>query len=327
MNEELISVIVPAYNCAAWLPGCLDSLLAQTYANLEIVAVNDGSSDRTGEILEEYAARDSRIRPIHKENGGVTSARLRGVKEARGRWIGFADGDDEAEPEMFERLLRNAREYDADISHCGFRVLYPDGYEEFLHNTGELRIQDRQTALRDLLEEKIVEPSLCSKLFRRELFAELDQIMDPSVKNNEDMLMNYYLFSQADRAVFEDFCPYHYLIHPGSASRKKLDEHMIYDPIRVRRIILEHCAPEIRDEARRALARMCLVSYRQILAETGGGYEEDKKRVRALIRDQIPHAGVLPKRNGLVVRVIGCAPWAFDLLYRIYVCLTGAGKE
>lgn len=327
MNEELISVIVPAYNCAAWLPGCLDSLLAQTYSNLEIVAVNDGSSDRTGEILEEYAARDSRIRPIHKENGGVTSARLRGVKEARGRWIGFADGDDEAEPEMFERLLRNAREYDADISHCGFRVLYPDGNEEFLHNTGELRIQDRQTALRDLLEEKIVEPSLCSKLFRRELFAELDQIMDPSVKNNEDMLMNYYLFSQADRAVFEDFCPYHYLIHPGSASRKKLDEHMIYDPIRVRRIILEHCAPEIRDEARRALARMCLVSYRQLVLEPKEEYREDLRKVRERIRQQLPYAAVLPKRNELLVRLISAAPWVFDGPFQLYARLTGAGRK
>ena len=327
MNKELISVVVPAYNCAPWLGACLDSLLAQTCRDLEIVVVDDGSRDDTWQILTEYAARDSRIRPIHQENGGVTSARLRGVAESTGRWIGFADGDDVLESQMYQRLLENALNHDADISHCGFQVNYPDGSMEQLHGTGILKMQDRQTALRDLLEEKIVEPSLCSKLFKRELFAGLEEKMDPSVKNNEDMLMNFYLFQQAETAVFEDICPYHYLIHPGSASRRKLNDHMIYDPIRVRQIILDHCEPEMEDDARRALARMCLVAYRQLAVEAPGEYREDRKKVRELIRQQLPYTAVLPKRNGVLVLLISHAPWAFNFAYRLYARLTGAGKE
>lgn len=327
MNKELISVVVPAYNCAPWLGACLDSLLAQTYDNLEIVVVDDGSMDDTWQILTGYAARDSRIRPVHKENGGVTSARLRGIREAKGQWIGFVDGDDVLEPQMYGHLLGNAQEHGGQISHCGFQVNYPDGGIEYQHGTGILNVQDRQTALRDLLEEKIVEPSLCSKLFKRELFEGLEEKMDPSIKNNEDMLMNYYLFEQAEKAVFEDVCPYHYLIHPGSASRRKLNDHLIYDPIRVRQIILEHCTPDLKDDARRALARMCLVSYRQLVLEDPEEYRQDIQNVRTLIRQQLPFAGLLPKRNGMLVRLISHAPWVFDGLYRIVARLTGAGKE
>ena len=118
MNGKL-SVIVPAYNNALWLPRCLDSILSQTYSDLEVLVVDDGSKDNTPEVLREYEARDSRIRGIRKENGGVTSARLRGLAEATGDWIGFVDADDEIEPQMYGRLMENARKYHADISHCG----------------------------------------------------------------------------------------------------------------------------------------------------------------------------------------------------------------
>ena len=118
MEGETISVIIPAYNVAPWLPRCLDSVLAQTYSKLEIIVVDDGSADNTRQVMEDYAARDGRIRPIFKENGGVTSARLAGVAAATGEWVGFADGDDAIDPDMYRHLLENAHAYGADISHC-----------------------------------------------------------------------------------------------------------------------------------------------------------------------------------------------------------------
>lgn len=195
MSGDLISVIVPAYNNAPWLPRCLDSLLAQTGVELEIIVVNDGSTDETEAVLDGYAAEHDRVRAVHKENGGVTSARLRGVREASGSWIGFVDGDDEIEPQMYFRLLTNAHTFDADISHCGHQIHFPDGRVEYVHNSGELRQQDKLTGLRDLLDGGAVESSLCTKLYRRALFSGLEEKIDLSVKNNEDFLMNYYLFS------------------------------------------------------------------------------------------------------------------------------------
>ena len=103
----MISIIIPAYNIQDYLGATLDSVLAQTYENLEIIVVNDGSRDNTADVIDSYAARDRRIKAIHKENGGVTSARLRGVAEATGAYIGFVDGDDYIEPQMYARLMEN----------------------------------------------------------------------------------------------------------------------------------------------------------------------------------------------------------------------------
>lgn len=321
MGEDLISVIVPAYNNAPWLPRCLDSLLAQTYSNLEIIVVNDGSVDDTKAVLDEYTARDSRIRAIHKENGGVTSARLRGVKEAAGSWIGFMDGDDEIEPQMYGRLLENARTYAADISHCGHQVLFPDGRISYVHNSGELRQQDRLTGLRDLLDGGLIESSLCTKLFRRELFRGLEAWMDPAIKNNEDFLMNYYLFAQAEGAVFEDVCPYHYVLRHGSASYRQFNEHSLLDPIRVRKRILEACSPEIRKDARRALLRNCLFVYGMLSLNLDHQYDDYRKQVRQVLIEQKEYFSLLSARNRLLAKMICAAPWTFHAAYGLYVKL------
>ena len=257
--DNRISVIVPAYNAAVRLSESIDSLLAQTCKNMEILVVDDGSTDDTPRVLSEYGEK---IRVIRQENAGVTTARLAGVSAAAGDWIGFLDADDVAEPQMYGRLLENALQYGADISHCGFQENYEDGKTVCTHNTGAIRQQDRLTALRELLEEAEIEPALCTKLFRRELFEGLTERMDRSVRNNEDMLMNYYLFQKAEKAVYEDVSPYHYQIRRGSASRRKPNEHLLYDPIRVRKIILADCGEELRQDAVRALVRICRYSCR-----------------------------------------------------------------
>ena len=321
MTEQKISVIVPAYNLEAYLPRCLDSILAQTYENIEILAVDDGSVDGTYAIAREYAARDSRVKAIHQENGGVTSARLRGVAEATGDWIGFIDGDDEIEPQMYQRLLENALAQDADISHCGYQRNYPDGRVEYHYNSGQLRPQDRLTGLRDLLEERLVEPGLCSKLFRRELFAHLAEKMDPSIKNNEDMLMNYYLFAQARSSVYEDVCPYHYILRENSASRRKLNDHRIYDPIRVRQIILEQCDEALKEDATQALLRVLLYIYALATVERGNGCAAYRREIRGWLLGYKPYFGALGRRNRVLAAMICYAPWAFHIAFSAYVAL------
>ena len=135
MPENKISVVVPAYNLAEYLPRCLDSILAQSHRNLEVIVVDDGSQDDTYAVLQDYISRDSRVKAIYKENGGVTSARLRGIREASGKWIGFVDGDDEIEPQMYARLLEKAQSCGADISHCGYQRIFANGNIEYHYNT------------------------------------------------------------------------------------------------------------------------------------------------------------------------------------------------
>ncbi|MBO7334370.1 MAG: glycosyltransferase, partial [Lachnospiraceae bacterium] len=117
---ELISVIVPVFEVEKYLKECIESILNQTYTNLEIILVDDGSPDKCGEICEEYAKTDNRIIVIHHENKGLSSARNRGLDIATGDYIGFVDSDDKIAPDMFEILLNNLKQYDADISICGF---------------------------------------------------------------------------------------------------------------------------------------------------------------------------------------------------------------
>ncbi len=316
---QRISVVVPAYNIGQYLSRCLDSLLAQTWENLEVVVVNDGSRDDTAEVLDRYAAKYPNIKAIHKENGGVTSARLRGATEATGDWIGFMDGDDEIEPEMFERLLRNALASDAQISHCGHKVVFPDGRISYVHNSGILKVQDRLTGVRDLLDGGLVESSLCTKLYRRELFEGLAAWMDPDIKNNEDYLMNYYLFARAEKAVFEDVCPYRYILRHGSASYQAFNEKSLFDPIRVRQKILEDCGEELREDARRALLRNLLFIYGQLAMNLDRQYDNYRSRVRALLQEQKPYFGLLSARNKVLAHMVCRAPWSFHLAFRLYV--------
>lgn len=318
---ELLSIVVPAYNLGAYLPRCLDSILNQTYENLEVIVVDDGSADDTRTVLTAYAATHDRVYAIFQENQGVTAARLRGVAEAKGEWIGFIDGDDEIEPQMYARLLENARENGAEISHCGHQVLFPGGRVEKVHGTGVLRPQDQETALRDLLDGGMIEGSLCTKVFRRELFAGLEDWMDPTIRNNEDLLMNFYLFGNAARAVYEDVCPYHYILRHGSASYNRYNEHSLFDPIRVRQKMLDRCPPALQDDGRRALLRNCLFAYGQTAVQKKEERERFAPRIRQILAEQKAYFPLLSTRNRILANMILRAPWSFHLAYGLYVKL------
>lgn len=123
MNNNLISVIVPVYNLENYIERCLKSIQNQTYSNIEIIVVDDGSIDDSWNVINRIAKEDNRIIPVHKENGGVSSARMLGLDNANGEWIGFVDGDDEIEEDMYEVLINNAFECNADISHCGYKMI------------------------------------------------------------------------------------------------------------------------------------------------------------------------------------------------------------
>lgn len=319
--EPILSVIVPSYNNAPWLPRCLDSILDQSFRDLEIIVVDDGSADESPAVIREYERKDSRIRGFFQENAGVTAARLAGVAQAAGSWITFVDSDDVIEPDMYRRLLTNAEQYNADITHCGQKMIYPDGHVDYYYNTGEKWQQDRIRGIRELLEEKRIEPGLCNKVFRRELFRGLEDRMDKTIKNNEDLLMNYYLFSRAEISVFEDFCPYRYLIREGSASRRKLNGNLIHDPIKVKEIILNTCVPEVKDDALRAMAETCLYVYAKLALDGDRALDEHRQAVRQKILALKSHRAILPKKNALLVSLVCISPAAFRLVYRIYALL------
>ena len=234
-----ISLVIPVYNLEGYLPATLDSVLAQTYENLEIIVVNDGSADGTAAVMEAYAAKDVRIKALHQANAGVSAARLRGIAEATGEYIGFVDGDDFVEPEMFEKLLRNAQEHCADISHCGYRMVFPSGRVDWYYNTGRREVLRGTAGCSSLLDAAYIEPALVNKLYRKELFAGLAEWLDCTIRINEDLLMNFYLFRRAEVCIYEDICLYHYVPRKGSAATSRLNEHKLKDPLKVLHHLME----------------------------------------------------------------------------------------
>lgn len=324
MNEKFkISIVIPIYNLQDELLRCVDSIKKQTHKNIEIILVDDGSNDNTCEVIRRLVESDKRIISIYKKNGGVTSARMEGIKQATGDYIGFVDGDDEIEANMYEVLLANAIKYQADISHCGYQMVFADGRVHYFYNTGRFVEQDKLTGVKDLLSGVVVEPGLCNKLYRRELFdCLLDTgVMDMSIKINEDLLMNFHLFRRANKSVFEDRCPYHYIVRATSASRQKLNEHKIYDPIRVKQIILAYCDANMKEAAVKALLTTCVYGYCTLVLEKKG-YIKEQSDIRGVIEKYFSYVERLPKRTRVLAQCIVKIPRLFDILYPIYVvCL------
>lgn len=319
MQNDLISIIVPVFNLENELPRCLNSILAQTYQNIEIIVVDDGSSDNSADVMRLYASKDRRVKPVFQANGGVTSARLHGVKESSGQWIGFVDGDDEIELDMYEHLLGNAVTYHADISHCGYQMCFEDGRIHYFHNTGLLAQQDKTTALKELLSGSRIEPGLWNKLFHKNLFYSLlhEGIMPLDIKINEDLLMNYFLFSAAEQTVFEDWCPYHYIVRGASASRAKLNKRKIYDPIKVKEIIRKDAPAELYDAARQAYINTCINTYHALLG-SDAEYRKDLNFVRNLIAEESDVFSTLGKKRKLMANMITHAPGIYQPLYAAY---------
>lgn len=229
----LISIIIPVYNLENYIERCLKSVINQTYSNIEIIIVNDGSTDNSGNIIDEFAKKDSRIKVLHKENTGVSDTRNRGLEIAKGDYIGFVDGDDEISNNMYQRLLENMKKYDADISHCGFDYITPSKKINF-HGTGKILKQSNLKGLISLLKGIEFEPSTCTKLFSKNIIKGIQYPTD--LKINEDLLFNVYAFNKSKTIIYEDVSLYKYY-DTVTTDRKKYKEDNIYDVVKVASIV------------------------------------------------------------------------------------------
>lgn len=285
-NNIKISLIVPCYNIRKYLPRCIESILAQTYKNLEIILISDGSTDGTDEVIREYAKKDSRIIPIFKQNLGVSDTRNRGLDIATGDYIGFVDGDDYIEPEMYETLLKNAIENNADISHCGYQMVFPSRVD-YYYNTGKKVIQDNKKGIRDIIVGDYVEPGIWNKLYRLNTLKELR--MPPDIKINEDVIFNFYAFVNSQKSVYEDLPFYHYILRKGSAATCKINQNKLFDPVRVRKEIFEYSLKNLDNEIQSVAYSSYLNSiinlYRVVSNSKLKEYKEDSFILKKQIKE------------------------------------------
>ncbi len=214
MSQPLISIIVPIYKVESLLDTCVRSLIAQTYTNTEIILVDDGSPDRCGELCDEWAEKDARIRVVHKENGGLSDARNAGLAMATGEYIGFVDSDDWIEPRMYELLYNALCETDADIAECD-RDDFSDEHPAtpFTAEAITKHVYTAEQALAELIVDGALRQTVWNKLYRAELVTDP---LFPVGKLNEDEFWTYKVFGQANTIVHIDAKLYHYYQREGS---------------------------------------------------------------------------------------------------------------
>lgn len=213
-SEDLVSVVIPVYNVEQFLPACLDSVLRQTHQNLEILLVNDGSRDGSGQICEDYAARDSRIRLIHQENQGLSGARNTGIRAATGKYITFVDSDDMLHRDMICYLLRLMHGHQADLSASQMCLVDEHGAPMADGATAINRVlHGKKVCMDALVRSGDLEVCACGKLYRTEMFRE---VAYPLGKYHEDVFTTYRLVAQCSRIAIGSRKLYLYRQRGGS---------------------------------------------------------------------------------------------------------------
>lgn len=217
MTNELISIIVPVYKVEKYLERCVRSILNQSYRNLEIILVDDGSPDMCGQICDEMASLDNRIKVYHKENGGISDARNYGVERANGEYIGFVDSDDYIHERMYEELYKAIKKSSTLIVECGLTRIYKN--KERPHYIGEdyFLVINRQGYLKEFLENKRVYGSVWCKLIHKDI---AKRIKFPTGKIYEDAFYNLELIKHVDSYTLISGNYYYYYMREGSITTK-----------------------------------------------------------------------------------------------------------
>lgn len=220
-ETPLVSIIVPVYQVKEYIGECVESLLAQTYTNLEILLVDDGSTDGSGEICDEYAAKDSRVRVVHQKNQGAAGARNTGLNLAVGEYVAFVDSDDVITCTYVKELYRLIKKYHADIAACA----YARDEKEKGSNISELCMSSEQMLRQWHGKYKKWETTPCNKLYCRELFEggrRGEMVRFPLGRRHEDVLISHLLVNNAERIVLTTQVLYIYRTRPGSCSTQIL---------------------------------------------------------------------------------------------------------
>ncbi len=252
-----ISVIVPVYNVEHYLDRCIQSIVSQTYTNLEIILVDDGSEDHCPATCDDWTIRDERIKTIHKENGGLSDARNIGMLAATGEYIAFVDSDDWIAPRMLELLFNAMQEDKSDIAACAVEMVWEDDTPSCLLTVKTKALLSREEAQRALLNETLLKHPVWYKLYKRELICD---ILFKVGKYHEDIFWSYQAIGKANSVSLIDIVGYYYTQRANSImgqgySLKRLDA---LEAIEERYAYIKSEFPALECEARLSILSNCI---------------------------------------------------------------------
>lgn len=313
--EDLISIIVPIYNAEKYISRCIDSLLNQTYKNIEIILINDGSQDNTYDIIKEYEAKYDFIFCIHTENKGVSHARNLGMKKAKGRYITFVDADDALFSDGLEKLFNLMTKCNPDVA-IGTGIRLKDDKESILYKeSNQISLWEEDTIMVYLLNNHSSSQSVCRKLYKKEA---LDNIFfEEGRKVNEDVFFIFECFRNCKKIAYQDIMVYKCYLTPDSASRSEFSEKyfdILYFADKKIEIINKNYPqfkkkiPEVKMRANLSLLMLLRKTYKKKYL----CYQKEcLKTIRALIKEFTP-------KNRFEKRAIFIVKYRFFWLYKLY---------
>lgn len=278
--NPLISVIVPIYNVEKYLARCVDSIVNQTYKNLEIILVDDGSPDLCPQMCDDYAKKDSRIKVVHKKNGGLSDARNAGMAVATGEYISFIDSDDYVSDDFFECLLDVMNKENSDIAECSVVKFYEDNrFDEFSDDLS-VKTYDTQDAMSALIAENPFHQHVWNKLYKTELVKDIPYAAG---KLNEDEFWTYQVFGRANKVSKLNKTMYYYFQRNSSImgvgyNIRRLDA---LEGKANRQKYIENNFPELSTQAKIDLYGSCMFAYQSVLKFLSGA---DKKKALSIIK-------------------------------------------
>ena len=276
---DLVSIIVPVYNVEKYLGKCLDSLINQTYRNLQIILVDDGSRDSSGTICDRYASQDNRIQVIHKKQSGVSAARNTGLEAVNGSYICFADSDDWIDEKMIETMYENMVEEKAQISIIGYDMVWEDGRSQKKSDENAYYVWNQREAIAQWMTQKIFKGFMCDKMFDKEIFTGIRFPEDRSYM--EDVAIGLDLFARAETVVYSGKIGYHYLQRQGSATNSGFQKRELLGITEAEKMIRfskEHQGIYDKEAYSRLLINVYTILERIVLT----GSKKDKERIPEL---------------------------------------------
>lgn len=281
--EKLISVIVPVYKVEAYLDRCVASIVNQTYRNLEIILVDDGSPDSCPRICDQWAKKDERIQVIHKPNGGLSDARNAGMKVMNGDYVAFVDSDDWIESTMYETMVTLLEKNEADICECGYQKSSGENDLKTISVNNDIQVFDTIQAMKAVVQEKIY-PVVWNKLYRAQI---IEKLWFQTGKCNEDEYWTYLAVDRGKRFVKTEDSYYYYFFREDSIINEAYSLRRL-DGLDARYERMQYLKkyPEIYTLAKQGLVFQCMYHYQKGLRNLSGKeLRELKGRIQKIFRN------------------------------------------
>lgn len=286
-NNELISVIVPIYNVEKYLDRCINSIINQTYTNLEIILVDDESPDDCGRICDEYAKKDSRIKVIHQKNKGLSGARNSGIDIAAGEYIAFVDSDDYIDCDMYRTLHEDIVREHAGMAICGRYYEFEDGRRVQRYKLDkEIKVYSGKEAIIEMNNFSSFDMAAWDKLYRRSMWT---NIRFPQGKLSEDFFIMYQLLDQAGKVVFNPKPLYFYIQRQNSISRNKKINWDFIEASHNQMVYLCEKYPDMEDVARTAYASANMTVYNFHLKSHVKCPKEKTRELQKRVRENLSY--------------------------------------